>query len=319
MRHARPASRAAVHARARARHRARRGRPPSARPPGRHRHRGFARGAPLHDALRALDFRLRRAKHLVRQRDLARMNAALADIAEPARHPGLGHITLRVVHVGEGPVVGEDARLCRRHAHCEHRGMHIGRVTAHDAQRLEKIPQAQLQAGHARVRLRHGSGLLQATRRLHVEHQPRGPGHAVGALGRLERSHRGPDLLDRLGLGQVQQVQAIARDSGHVGFEMRGVDCVDPHDQRLARSLSRRRAQEFAHLAARLGLALFDHRILEVEGQRRGGARQGLGKELRTRAGDEKLAAHSVFSSRIEAESARRNQKEELAGAIFRR
>ncbi|EEF22002.1 conserved hypothetical protein, partial [Ricinus communis] len=113
-----------------------------------------------------------RPEHVVRQRDLAGMDAALADEAELARHLAFRAEAVRVADIGEHGVVGKDVRLGRGHAHREHRRGHRRRVAAVDAERLEQVAQPKLQPGHARVRRGQFRRAAQGGRRLDVQQQP---------------------------------------------------------------------------------------------------------------------------------------------------
>src|SRR5690606_23498641 len=87
------------------------------------------------------------ARTLPRHRpaDLARVYASLADDTLPLRDPCLVFEPGRILEVRMRAIAGEHAGLGRGQRHAEHRRMHIGRIVAADALRLEQVAQAQLQ------------------------------------------------------------------------------------------------------------------------------------------------------------------------------
>ena len=107
-----------------------------------------------------------------------------------------------------------------------HRAQRVGLV-AFDAERLEQVGQAQLQAGDARM----GRGQLRG-----VGQRPRGfygdqefPGEA-GVGGVVDRGAQRAGALD---LGQVQHVDGQAAQRGQVGGIVGGIGGVDADDNFL--------------------------------------------------------------------------------------
>src|SRR3546814_5287411 len=75
---------------------------------------------------------------------------------------------------------------------------------------------------------------------------------------------------------------------------MPGVHGVDPHDQGLARLRQRGLVQQQAQLFARIGLAVGQHGVLQVETDGVGGAAERLGEQFRPGCRYEQLASHGV-------------------------
>jgi hypothetical protein len=165
-----------------------------------------------------------------------------------------------------------------------------------DAQRLEQVAQAQLQAADQRVRGSELGRALQRTRGLDVQQQAdrRVGGHAVGRRGLFDGLRGGHHVVWRLGLGQVDEGHARLRHRLHVGQEVRRVQRVHAHDQPLGAAAAGVALQRRAQRLPRLGLARLDDRVLEIERQCVGVAGQRLGEQLGARTGHEQLASHAA-------------------------
>ncbi len=157
-----------------------------------------------------------RLEYFVGKRHLARMNAALADKTKTAGETRFGLETALIADIGERRVVGEHARLARRHAQRKHGLLDRRGLAQRDAQRLEQVAQSKLQTFHARMRAGQFKRAPQCARRFDIfSSKPIGSltpfarsaassgcSHVVGKLIRLT-----PGLHDGAG--------------GEISFEMR--------------------------------------------------------------------------------------------------
>jgi hypothetical protein len=81
-----------------------------------------------------------RPEHLVRERDLRGMDAALADVPEAARHFRLGDVAGLVLEVRVRAVVAPGARFAGGDPHVQQDARDHVRVVAVDVERLDEIP-----------------------------------------------------------------------------------------------------------------------------------------------------------------------------------
>ena len=106
----------------------------------------------VEDAQRMGDLLVGRTEDFVGERNLAWMDAALA---EKTHRPGelcFGTETFLVLDVGERGIVGEHIRFAGRNAQAEHGLLNGNCFATRNTERLEQIAQAELQARDARVR-----------------------------------------------------------------------------------------------------------------------------------------------------------------------
>ena len=197
-----------------------------------------------------------------------------------------------ILHRPVDRVAGPHAGLGRGQAHGELHAVHGPGVRPIDAERLEQIAQAELQADHAPMGARDLDGEPQAARRLDIDKKADGLRDPSPGLAPGEHGGRGPHVLRGLRLGHVDHVHAGPGHGGHVRFEVRGSQSVHPHDEDLAAGPRGRLLQERFQRPSRLALSALLDGVLQVEGDRVGLTGQRLVEELRARSGHEQLAAH---------------------------
>ena len=98
---------------------------------------------PPYDAKRVPNFFVARPECFVRQSDLARMNAGLAKIAETMSRFCFFLEPIRILHRGEGRVIGPDAGFAGRKAHRELDLWTADVVLPIDPQGLEQVGEAE--------------------------------------------------------------------------------------------------------------------------------------------------------------------------------
>src|SRR5690606_20447299 len=213
----------------------------------------------------------------------------------------------RVAEVGMGAIAGEHAGLGGGQRQAEHHRVQVGRVVAADALRFEQVAQAELEAGHARVRGGDLGGVAQPARGFDVDQQARHGGAGCACDRAFDVRDHLAHLRGRFELGHVEQAGAGGHDRSQVGGEVRAAGGVDAHDRQ--RAGVRARSEERGHVGAGARLALLGHRILQVEGHRVGAAGPGLGEQVRTGAGYEQLAAHHASRNRASVRDPPRDQR----------
>ena len=148
----------------------------------------FRVGSSFGHTVRMGDLGVGRAEGFVGERHLARVDAAFADVTEAPRKVCLGAKALGIGEVGAGRIICEHTGLSGCEPHLQHDRVQRGWLVAIDLQRFEQVAQAQLQAGHARMRAGELVSEPKAACRLDIQQQPHRLGDAVSALGRFLRT-----------------------------------------------------------------------------------------------------------------------------------
>jgi hypothetical protein len=109
-----------------------------------------------------------------------------------------------------------------------------GSVAAVDAERLEQVAEAELEAGDARVGLADLGREAERPRRLDAYEKPHRLRQPARALAAGERVGGGAHVVGRLDHGQVDEIDIGADDRLDIGVEVRRRQAVDTDDDDLA-------------------------------------------------------------------------------------
>src|SRR5258708_2689852 len=133
-------------------------------------------------------------ENLVGQGDLARVDASFTQVAEAFGGESLSAVTIGILDVPAGRVAGPDAGLAGGQADGELDLVDGRGVSAVDAERFEKIREAELQAGDARVGAGDLSGKPETAGRFDIGEDSDGPGQTALRLQAGAGLGRGADI-----------------------------------------------------------------------------------------------------------------------------
>ncbi len=215
------------------------------------------------------------------------MDAALADEAEPARGLGFAAIAVDILHVRVGGIVREDSGLAGRKADRQLHMLHRRGIAAVDAERLEQIPETELQPSDPRIGPADLRRHAQRAWCLDVDEQADRPGDSPCALEPRERVAGGTNVIGRLHHREIHEIEVGTDDGFEVGMEMHGRQGIDANDQDLAVGAAIPPAQKRRDRIPRLGLAAFRDGVLEIDGDGVGVPGHRFGEQLGPRPRDE--------------------------------